>query len=214
MGTHDASSGRLIVGLTGGIGVGKSTVAALLGQRGADVIDVDALGRDVLEPSGGAYEGVVKTFGESILADDRTIDRAKLAEQVFGGDGRLADLEAISHPAINARIEELVSRVPAGRTVILDLAVLAESMLGYRGDTPIYQRVVVVEAPTAVRIPRLIERGMTEEAARARMASQASDDERRRLADLVIGNEGSIDVLSERIDALWPTFEAWASQVD
>ncbi len=95
---------------------------------------------------------------------------------------------------------------------MLDLAVLAESRLGFVDGAPAYQRVVVVEAPMSIRIPRLIERGMTEQQARDRMAAQASDEDRRRLADLVVVNDATVEVLRERIDALWPTFEAWSLQ--
>jgi dephospho-CoA kinase len=207
----ESRASNLVVGLTGGIGVGKSTVCSLLAARGAEVVDVDALGRAVLEPDGGAYAEVVSTFGQTIVGPDGHIDRAALAEIVFGG-GRLAELEAISHPAINARIEELVAAAPEGGVLVLDMAVLAESRLGYRGDAPLYRRVVVVEAPMEVRIPRLVERGLTESQARDRMSTQAGDDDRRMLADLIITNDGSVELLEERVDSLWPTFEAWSLQ--
>ncbi len=203
---------RLVIGLTGGIGVGKSTVASLLGQWGAEVIDVDLLGRQVLEPTGGAYHAVIATFGQSIVAADGTIDRAVLATEVFGGANRLAELEAISHPAINARLEALLEAAPQGRSVVFDLAVLAESRLGWRDGAPMYQRVIVVEAPMELRIPRLIKRGMSEEQARARMAAQVSDEQRRALADLVIGNDGDLAQLERRVDDLYATLDAWALQ--
>lgn len=201
----------LVIGLTGGIGVGKSTVSAALGRRGAEVIDVDGVGRAVLEPEGGAYRGVVDAFGQQVVSSDGTIDRAALAAVVFGPDNRLAELEAISHPAINERLAREVDASTAD-VVVLDMAVLAESRLGWLGEDRLYQRVVVVEAPDAVRIPRLVERGMTEADARARMAAQASDTDRRRLADVVVTNDGDLGQLDATVQRLMPTVAAWMLQ--
>lgn len=204
----------LVIGLTGGIGVGKSTVAAMFAERGAAVVDVDGLGRSVLAPEGGAHDAVVATFGRGILADDGTIDRARLAHAVFGGGDRLAELEAISHPAINELLVQEIEAAAASGTgpVVLDMAVLTESQLGRVGESTVYHRVVVVEASIDVRIPRLIERGMTEDDARGRMAAQASDLERRRIADLIVPNSGSLDQLADHLGVLWPTVEAWRTQ--
>ena len=201
----------LVMGLTGGMGVGKSTVAALLAEGGASVIDVDGVGRDVLEPDGGAYDGVVATFGSAVLDDDGRIDRAALAAEVFGGDGRLDDLEAISHPAINAVLAERVAS--AASTVVLDMAVLTESRLGWVGEERLYQRVIVVEAPLELRIERLAEgRGVPESDARARIASQASDHDRRLLADLIITNDADLSALRSEVDRCRPTVAAWEAQ--
>ena len=201
----------LVIGLTGGMGVGKSTVAALLAEGGASVIDVDGVGRDVLEPDGGAYDGVVATFGSAVLDDDGRIDRAALAAEVFGGDGRLDDLEAISHPAINAVLAERVAS--AASTVVLDMAVLTESRLGWVGEERLYQRVIVVEAPLELRIERLAEgRGVPESDARARIASQASDHDRRLLADLIITNDADLSALRSEVDRCRPTVAAWEAQ--
>lgn len=207
-------SAMAVVGLTGGIGVGKSTVAAMLSNDGAVVVDVDAVGRDVLEPDGGAFEGVVDAFGTAILDDDGRIDRAALAAAVFGAENRLADLEAISHPAINDRLRDLVAHhAGAGiELVVLDMAVLAESTLGRGPNGPIYDRVVVVEAPLALRLERLGGRGTGEADARARMAAQASDEERRLLADVVIVNDGDLAALRARVDTLAPSIAAWITQ--
>lgn len=209
--TAPASRAGVVIGLTGGIGSGKSTVAGAMADRGAAVIDVDALGREVLEPDGGAYEGVVEAFGPGILAADGTIDRARLAQEVFGGSGRLDELEALSHPAINTALADRLGALDA-EVVVLDMAVLAESRLGHVSDGRLYHRVVVVETPVGTRLVRLAGRGMSRQDAIARMESQATDDERRRLADLIVPNGGTMADLQTTIALLWPTVEAWAIQ--
>lgn len=200
-----------IIGLTGGIGVGKTTVAQLFKQRGARVVDVDGLGRDVLEPGGGAYDDVIAAFGQGIVTRDGSIDRAALATEVFGGHNRLDELEAISHPAINARLGELLD-VSSASLVVLDMAVLVESRLGWFKGSQRYQRVIVVEAPAKVRLARLVARGMTEADARARMWAQSSDRERRARADLVVVNDGTETELDRDVTRLWPTIDAWIAQ--
>jgi len=196
----------LVVGLTGGIGAGKSTAAARFAELGAAVIDVDAIGRDVLAPGGRAEQGVIDAFGPGITDDNGNIDRSKVAAEVFGRSDRLAALEAISHPAINAeldiQLQELAERGEV-QMVVLDMAVLTESRLGQLESGRGYTQVVVVESPEAVRMPRLIERGLTEEQARARMASQATDAERRAIADHVIVNDGTPEELAAAVDQVW-----------
>ena len=201
----------LIIGLTGGIGVGKSSVAAALASYGADVIDVDGLGREVLEPGGMAHDAVLLAFGDTIRAAHGVIDRQALAAEVFGPAQRLDELEAISHPAINRLLDERIGASSA-KIIVLDIAVLAESQLARTVSGPLYQRVVVVEAPLAMRLPRLVARGMTVAEAEQRMAAQAGEDERRALADLVITNDGTLVDLDERIAWAWPTIEAWQVQ--
>ena len=196
----------LVVGLTGGIGAGKSTAAARFGELGAAVIDVDAVGRDVLAPGGRAERGVIDAFGPGITDHNGHIDRSKVAAEVFGRPDRLAALEAVSHPAINAVLDLKLQGLADGgevQVVVLDMAVLTESRLGQLESGRGYTQVVVVEAPEAVRMPRLIERGLTEEQARARMASQASDAERRAIADHVIVNDGSPEDLASAVDQVW-----------
>ncbi|MEM7286028.1 MAG: dephospho-CoA kinase [Actinomycetota bacterium] len=200
----------LVIGLTGGMGVGKSTVAGLLAEGGATVIDVDGVGRAVLEPEGGAFAGVVAAFGAGVVGDDGRIDRGALAAEVFGGDGRLAELEAISHPAINAVLADRVRDMTA--TLVLDMAVLTESRLGWIGEERLYHRVIVVETPLDLRFARLADRGVAEDAARARIAAQASDHDRRLLADVVITNDGDLDQLRDRVDVLRPTIASWEVQ--
>ena len=196
----------LVVGLTGGIGAGKSTAAERFAELGAAVIDVDAIGRDVLAPGGRAEQGVIDAFGSVIIGEDGHIDRGKVAAEVFGRPDRLAALEAVSHPAINAELDLQLQALADGgdvRVVVLDMAVLTESKLGQLESGRGYAQVVVVEAPEAVRLPRLFERGLTEEQARARMASQATDEQRRAVADYVIVNDGSPDELAAAVDQVW-----------
>ncbi|MFV0524606.1 MAG: dephospho-CoA kinase [Acidimicrobiales bacterium] len=189
-----------VIGLTGGIGVGKSTVAAHLARHGAIVVDCDQLGRDVVVPGGRAHGAVIETFGSGIAAPDGSIDRAALARIVFSEPEQLARLNAVVHPAIDAEIAERITAADDDAVVVLDMAVLTESDLG-RGQ---YQEVLVVEAPREQRLERLIEqRGMSREDAEARMASQATDAERRRIADHVLVNGGDLDRLAADVDSWW-----------
>lgn len=206
----------LVIGLTGGIGSGKSTVAALLAERGATVIDVDALGREVIAPGGRAEAEVIAEFGPEITDADGHIDRAGLARVVFGQPEALARLTAISHPAINAELAERLDAVQgddgsAESVVVLDMAILVESNLG-RGDPEhSYTKVVVVEAPPDLRAQRAVARGMQADDVRARIASQATDDERRAVADAVITNDGDLATLAQRVDELWRLILSWVS---
>ncbi|MDE0615286.1 MAG: dephospho-CoA kinase [bacterium] len=196
----------LVVGLTGGIGAGKSTAAARFAELGAAVIDVDAIGREVLASGGRAESGVIDVFGPGILDEDGCIDRGKVAAEVFGRPDRLAALEAISHPAINAELDMQLRDMADGgevQVVVLDMAVLTESRLGQLESGRGYTKVVVVEAPEEVRLPRLLERGLTEDQARARMGSQATDEERRALAHHVVVNDGTPEELAAAVDQIW-----------
>ncbi len=197
-----SGSSPLIVGLTGGIGAGKSTVARALASLGAEVIDMDGLGHLVLEPGGRAYDGLVAEFGAEIVADDGTISRPALGGKVFGDPDALARLNAISHPAINA---ELLARLQESdsRVVVLDMAILVESQLG-RLDPPWgYTIVVTVEAPVELRVTRAVERGMDEAGARRRVERQASEDQRRAVADRVITNEADEADLLAQVESCW-----------
>ena len=189
----------LVVGLTGGIGVGKTTVARLLAGHGAVVVDCDALGRAVVEPGGLAHDAVVRRFGPGVVRADGTIDRPALARIVFGDPGTLADLNGITHPAIDVEIGRAIAVAPAGSVVVLDMAVLVETRLG-KGQ---YDLVVVVEAPLAVRLDRLAGRGMAADEARARFAAQATDADRRAVGDLFVDNGGDEDALARTVARLW-----------
>jgi len=201
-----------VTGLCGGIGAGKSTVARLFSKHGAYVIDVDQLGRQVIEPGGRAFDAVVELFGQGVLDDPNSetpaIDRGKLASIVFGDPADLARLEAVSHPAINAELDELLVAAQAdGRDwVVLDMAVLIESELGQNLPSGLsYDTVVVVEAPEPTRIERLIEtRGMGADDAAARIASQTSDEHRHNVADVVITNNGDLAALGQAVEQALP----------
>ncbi len=195
----------LIVGLTGGIGAGKSTVARLLAGHGAAVVDVDALGREIIAPGGSAVQAVLERFGSELASPDGGIDRPALASIVFNDPDELADLNDISHPAINELLDERIESIGAAGTtdvVVLDMAVLTESTLGRNTRFP-YEIVVTVEAPPDIRLERLIERGMTSEDAKARLASQATDEQRREVSNFVIGNGGGSDELAAATEKLW-----------
>ena len=198
----------LIVGVTGGMGAGKSTVAEFLSSRGAEVVDVDALGREIIEPGGIAVSSVVDRFGSSVSGADGGIDRAALASIVFGDEEQLAALEEISHPAINELLDLRVDGIKKPDSIIIfDMAVLFESQLGYANEHP-YEIVVVVEAPISDRLDRLeTQRGVSREDALARIESQASDEERRSVAQFVIANGDDLTSLAAAVDELWSELE-------
>jgi dephospho-CoA kinase len=193
-----ARYGRAVrVGLTGGVGSGKSTVAARLAEHGAVIIDADAIAREVVEPGTPGFEAVVAKFGPEVVADGR-LDRPKLAGMVFGDESKRAELNAIVHPLVGRRTGELMAAAPAGAVVVYDVPLLVESTLA-----PGFDFVVVVEASVPTRLRRLAGRGMAEADARERMAVQATDEQRRAVADAVIGNDGSLDDLRTRVDEVW-----------
>jgi dephospho-CoA kinase len=186
------------VGLTGGVGSGKSTVSALLAEHGAVIVDADKIAREVVQPGTPGYETVLARFGRGVLANDGTLDRAALAAIVFADEDARRDLNAIVHPLVGARSAEILASVPDGAIVVFDVPLLVEGGLAAG-----YDAVVVVEADVATRLARLAERGLPEHDARARMAAQASDEQRRAVASEVIYNNGSRDALAEQVSALW-----------
>jgi dephospho-CoA kinase len=195
----------VVAALTGGIGSGKSTVADLLVRRGARLIDSDAIARDVVEPGQPALVQLVERFGPGILDRDGRLDRAQLAGVAFADDQARADLEAITHPAIGEEFTRRLKEAPPDAVVICDIPLLAESAAAQaRG----YDLVIVVEAPADVRLARLEERGVPRADAERRMAAQASDEERRRLATWVIDNRGDRAALERRVDEVWRDLEA------
>jgi dephospho-CoA kinase len=190
----------LLVGLTGGIGAGKSTVAELLTERGAVVIDSDLLARRVVEPGQPALAALVERFGDGILAADGTLDRAALAKVAFADEESRLALEGITHPAIGELFLAEMSAAPEDGVVVNDVPLLVESgQASNRG----YAAVIVVEAPREVRLDRLVERGLTREDAEARMAAQATDAERRAVATHVLDNGGTREQLEAQVEALW-----------
>lgn len=195
----------VMVGLTGGIGSGKSTVAALLAARGARVIDADAIARQVVEPGQPALAALAERFGADVVGADGRLDRALLASRAFVSDETRKDLDAITHPAIAAEFLRQVADAPADAIVIHDVPLLAESKT-LRADS--YAGVIVVEAPLATRLDRLEHRGVARDDAERRVAQQATDEERRTVATWVIDNAGDLAALEAQIDALWPRLEA------
>jgi len=190
----------LLVGLTGGIGAGKSTVAELLAARGAVIIDADQVARAVVEPGQPALKKLVERFGEGILDPDGRLERGALAKLVFGDDEARRDLEAITHPAINDEFSRRVVEAPTDAIVVLDVPLLAESEQARKRP---YQTVIVVEAPRNVRLERLEARGVDRADAEARMAAQAGDEERHKIATHVVDNARDRADLERQIDEVW-----------
>ena len=187
----------LRVGLTGGIGSGKSTVARLLAEHGAYVVDSDVLAREVVAPGTPGLAAVVEEFGPGVL-DGAELDRAALAAIVFGDDEARARLNAIVHPLVGAAAAERYAAAPEGAVVVHDVPLLVEA-----GMVPLFDVVVVVDADEETRVRRLVERGLPEEDARARIAAQASRETRNAAAHHVVTNDGTVDDLRGRVAALW-----------
>jgi len=188
------------VGLTGGIGAGKSTVAALLEERGAVVTSADEVARDVVSPGSDGLAAVVAEFGDGILAPDGSLDRSALGRLVFSDDLRRARLEEILLPLIAAEAWARMDTVPAGQVVVYDVPLLVEGQM-----QDMFDLVIVVEADLELRLERLSERGMNRDEALARIAVQATDEERRGVADVIVSNSGAIEDLSAEVDGLWST---------
>lgn len=191
-----------LVGLTGGIGSGKSTVARMLAERGAFVVDADDVARVVVAPGASGLAGIVAEFGPEVLAADGSLNRAALAGMVFADDDRRARLNAILHPLIARRTAELMASAPSDAVRVHDVPLLAE--LGLAAN---YDLVIVVDAPDEIRLARLRERGIEEGDARARMASQAGRDQRLAIADIVIDNSGDAEYLVGQVDRAWLAIE-------
>ncbi|MBN2623280.1 MAG: dephospho-CoA kinase [Acidimicrobiales bacterium] len=194
----------LVIGLTGGIGSGKSTVSALLAAKGAVVVDADAIVRDVQQPGTPVFDAMVERFGPGIVAGDGALDRAAVAEVVFNDAQALADLNAIVHPAVGAEIVRRMEQLAdTDEVVVLDVPLLVESKNAY----PV-AGLLVVDVDPELAIRRLVEhRGMSEGDVRARMARQASRDERLARADHVIDNSGTLDDLRAQVDVAWDWIE-------
>ncbi|MGP4114033.1 dephospho-CoA kinase [Streptomyces sp. 4N509B] len=190
----------LTVGLTGGIGAGKSEALRLLAEHGAVVIDADRIAREVVEPGTPGLAAVVTEFGEEVLTSSGALDRPRLGRIVFAAPERRRALNAIVHPLVRARAAQLRAAAAApGAIVVEDVPLLAENQLQGR-----YDAIVVVDASEATRLDRLVRlRGMTEEDARARMAAQATREERLMIADFVLDNDGPREDLARQVTALW-----------
>jgi dephospho-CoA kinase len=192
----------IVIGLTGGIGAGKSTVSGLLAQRGAVIVDADLIAREVVQPGGAAYGPILERFGPGVLGRDGRLDRAALAAVVFSDPDALAALEAITHPAIQAEMARLVAAHEGSEdVVIMDIPLLKDRRRPMAG-------VVVVDVPEEVAVQRLVEqRGFDERDARRRIAAQISREQRRSLADVVVDNSGDAAALAGEIDRVWNWIE-------
>jgi len=192
---------RPVIGLTGGIGSGKSTVAAMLADLGADVIDTDKVGHDAYRPGSDGFRQVTAAFGPEIVAPDGTIDRRALAAKVFSDPAALRRLNAIVHPLIGLAVRDWLQRAqaePRTAPIVVEAPVLMEA--GWRFFDEVW--VVVVEPETAVaRVTA--SRGMTADEVRGRVAAQMSNAERMRLADRVIRNDGDLRALRQEVEAAW-----------
>ncbi|MFJ7215681.1 dephospho-CoA kinase [Amycolatopsis sp. NPDC098790] len=189
----------LRVGLTGGIGAGKSTVANRLAEHGAVLIDSDRIAREVVAPGTEGLARLAEEFGEEILAADGSLDRPALAAKAFADDESRRRLNAIVHPLVGARTGELMAAAAPDAVIVHDIPLLVEN-----GLATAYHLVVVVDAPVEVRVRRLVSaRGMAEDDARARIRAQASDEQRRAVADVWLDNGGPEDAVLLDVDALW-----------
>ena len=196
----------LRVGLTGGIGSGKSEVARRLAEHGAVLIDADVAARKVVEPGSPGLAQVAEAFGDEVLRPDGSLNRERLGEIVFGDPGLRAKLNAIVHPLVRAWMQEAeraAVQANGEAIVVHDVPLLAEG----RG-TAGFDAVIVVDVPPDLQIERLVsQRGMSKEQARGRMAAQAGREQRLAVADIVIGNSGSLDDLDRRVSEVWADLE-------
>lgn len=188
------------IALTGGIGSGKSTVARMLAERGAVIVDADAIAREIVEPGQPALVEIRAAFGDGIITADGRLDRARLAAIVFSDSEALARLNAITHPRIAERSAELLAAAPAESVVVYDMPLLVE-----QGDEALrgWDAIVVVDCPDDLRLDRLIARGLAPEDAERRLRAQASREERLAAADVVVDNSGDLAGLDAAVDGLW-----------
>ena len=188
----------LRIGLTGGIGAGKSTVSAAFSECGGIIVDGDVIAREVVEPGTEGLAALVDAFGEDILLPDGALNRPGLAAKAFVDDEQRAKLNSIVHPLVGRRREEIIAAVSEDAVVVEDIPLLVET-----GMAPMFPLVVVVHADEKTRVERLIKRGMDEADARARIAAQASEEQRRAIADVLLDNSGSQGELVERARDIW-----------
>ncbi|RLV08243.1 dephospho-CoA kinase [Streptomyces griseocarneus] len=187
------------VGLTGGIGAGKSEVSRLFASYGAVVVDSDRIAREVVEPGTPGLAAVVAEFGEDVLTPEGALDRPRLGSVVFADPGRLAALNAIVHPLVRARSAELEAAAAPDAVVVHDVPLLVEN-----GLQSLYDLVVVIDASEETRLDRLVRlRGMKPEEARARMAAQATREQRLAVADFVVDNDGPLEALAPQVEQVW-----------
>jgi dephospho-CoA kinase len=190
----------LLVGVTGGLGAGKSTVARMLGDRGAVVVDADDLARRALEPGTRAYQEACALFGDEVITPTGDLDRAAIAARVFADEDKRRALESIVHPEVFRMLAETVeAHQDTDAVVVFDAPLIVET--GFHDACDV---VVVVTAPEEERVGRVARaRGMPEEDTRARIAAQISPDEREAVADIILPNDAGLGALVQRVDELW-----------
>jgi dephospho-CoA kinase len=189
----------LRVGLTGGIGAGKSEVSRRLAAQGAVIIDADLIAREVVAPGTDGFTAVVGVFGPDVVGSDGALDRSRLGDVVFADNEKLTALNAIVHPRVGARMRELEDAAGPGSVVVHDVPLIAEN-----GLADAYDLVVVVDVPPRIQLDRLVRhRGMSREQGQARMAAQASRERRLSIADIVVDNSGSLAELDRQVGELW-----------
>lgn len=190
------------VGLTGGIGAGKSTVADLFSQKGAVVIRSDELARQVIEPQTPGFQQVIDRFGKEFVNSEGYIDRAKLAQIVFQDDAALKDLENIVHPLVRSRTNQIIDQHTSETIIVNEIPLLLEKKM-----ESLFDFLVIVISSEKNRLERLAQRGLTTEQATARMSKQVSDDERKAAADFLIVNDGNLDQLEADVEKIWQTLQ-------
>ena len=190
------------VGLTGGIGAGKSTVADLFSKRGAVVIRSDELARQVIEPQTPGFKQVTLRFGNEIVNDEGSIDRAKLAQVVFNDDVALKDLENIVHPLVRERTNQLMSEQTSETIIVNEIPLLLEKKM-----ESLFDFLVIVISSEKNRLERLSQKGVSEDQAKARMAKQVNDQDRKAAADFLIVNDGNLDQLEADVQKIWQTLQ-------
>lgn len=190
------------VGLTGGIGAGKSTVADLFSQKGAVVIRSDELARQVIEPQTPGFQQVIARFGKDFVNSEGYIDRAKLAQIVFQDDAALKDLENIVHPLVRSKTNQIMDQHTSETIIVNEIPLLLEKKM-----ESLFDFLVIVISSEKNRLERLSQRGLTTEQATARMAKQVSDDERKAAADFLIVNDGNLDQLEADVEKIWQTLQ-------
>lgn len=193
----------MYVGLSGGIGSGKSSVAKMFSDLGAVVIDADAIAKEVLEPGQVGFENVLLHFGSEVLDSSGNIDRKELAKVVFNNESQLAHLEGIVHPAVIARVEQIRESLPHDAVVIYDTPLLVEKKLQSQFD-----KVIIVVSDLELRRKRLVDRGLSIQDIDARIANQATDEEKIGSADVVIANNGSLQDLRDQVLKAWNQISA------
>jgi dephospho-CoA kinase len=190
------------VGLTGGIGAGKSTVADLFSQKGAVVIRSDELARQVIEPQTPGFQQVIDRFGKDLLNAEGYIDRAKLAQIVFKDDAALKDLENIVHPLVRSKTNQIIDQHTSETIIVNEIPLLLEKKM-----ESLFDFLVIVISSEKNRLERLAHRGLTAEQATARMAKQVSDEQRKAAADFLIVNDGNLDQLEADVEKIWQTLQ-------